>query len=326
MSEDSPSDRATDLNWLGKQERKLSEYSQEHLWYRRFLRLGVLLAPAVAAIAGLVNLEARPKGIVLGVAALITLGITVLGVLTANGTAEVVKSAKRSWQEGYYEGITHWRRQAGIRAGALRQVFRHLNSIMISLDQGLGRPSSVTTRGVIRGDDAVQAFLIGIANLVAIYFDLDATTVNANLMVPTKKSRKPRARTELWLVQFAKENHDRSPNRTVVKVAPKSPSPGAARAYCTGQPSYVFDTRDVKEIDPSRPYKSIISWPIVCDSASDVLGVVNIDATRVGAFGALDDNGDSFRLGAIELGSDALLGIGIALLDPKCYPCNGKRV
>lgn len=309
------------LNWIS---RHLSDYARENPGFTLFLQIGVLATPTVGALVGLAGLEGRPKAVLVSLVTLGTTFLALLGILTARGTAEVAKSADQLWKDGYYEGITHWRRQAGMRAGALRQLFRQINSMLIL--RGGGRPASATTAGPVRGDDAVRSFLTAITTAVVIHFDLDPAHVNANLMVTVRPRPKQPEDLELRLVQFAIENHARSQNNRRLKIDRENPKAGAVAAYCTTEPQYIPDTREVPEIPAGRPYRSILSWPVVCDSACDVLGVVNVDSTEALAFGDLDEVGEAGRMGAMELCSDALQGIGIALLDPKCFPCDGTRI
>lgn len=91
-------------------------------------------------------------------------------------------------------------------------------------------------------------------------------------------------------------------------------------------PQYIPNTEEVEGMDPARPYRSIISWPIQRNGEGQPLGIVNIDSVNKDAFGPLSEDGDEDREAARLLCSDILIGIGIALLDAKCFHCSGARV
>jgi len=302
---------------LRRVESAIGAYARKHHWARKVLQYGAAFGSLALILTGFLPI---PEGWATWVAnaTRITAGlITLAGIAAANDRIAQEKTQEEIREEGFQEGLRNWRLNSSRKAGALGILFRHFAMTIGSGERAADDP----TGAAAEGEKAIIALLQAIVPIVEVQYKASPTETMVNLMIPVRLSRKRKA---LKIVAFAVEVDGRATGREL-SIDPKHPSPGAVAAYCTGQPQYIYDTYEVEGMDQTRPYRSIMSWPIKIANG-DVLGVVNVDSVNPGAFGPADNSGRRYREAGRLLCSDLLAAIGIALLDRRCFSCNDTRI
>lgn len=305
---------------IGRMEAWLGALVRSRRWVRNTLRYGAgAFSVTIAATAFI------PLGpgwtLVFNVMKFASAALVLIGIGAASDTARELKSREEYEQDGYLKGLRKWREQTNLRAGAMGKLFRQMAYLLVK--SGVSRPLKIEAPPhETSGDEVARTFLGAIANAAVIHFGIEAHELKVNLMVPIKSKK---GGVKLELVAFAVEDSNRAVGRKPLPTT-KGPRPGAVAAYLDNSSQYIPDTHEVEGMDHTRPYRSIISWPIQRNGEEHPLGIVNIDSVKPLAFGPLGAEGDEDREAARLLCSDILIGIGIALLDGKCFHCSGARV
>lgn len=107
-------------------------------------------------------------------------------------------------------------------------------------------------------------------------------TISSNLMLPKWKNA-TRLDNILSLVKFSHRHMGRE--FIDLPLNTEAPGVGAAAAFVTCGVQYIPDTTKHEVFDQSKPYRSIVSYPLLSDGISKSVGVVNIDSTEIYAFG-----------------------------------------
>jgi hypothetical protein len=241
----------------------------------------------------------------------------IIGVLQSLASVDLSRQLLKKEEyvaEGVSEGLRRWRVAGNLKAGAEKQLYRQLHSLVSQLRRGV--PQQLTI-GDTSGEQVIKALLNVLAEAVAAQLDMPVANVTCNLMLPEQKSRKGKVR--LVTVAFGAESAYRQANRQL-RVHKKSPAPGAASAYMTGEIQYIPDTHQVPGFDNSRPYRCVMSWPIKCGCGKYQLGVVNIDSENAADFGGETEEGNELRHATHMICSEILQSMAVSLIDPRCFP------
>jgi hypothetical protein len=93
---------------------------------------------------------------------------------------------------------------------------------------------------------------------------------------------------KLQIIEFDLETTDRV-KKVDLSIDPSQNKPGAPKAYNTKEVTYISDTdaRDVKEHFIGKPYKCILSIPVI-DQDKDVIAIINIDSSLKNQFKNID--------------------------------------
>lgn len=310
------------IGFIARLERHVGSFVRSHTWARNTLRYGTALGAVFIAVTAFIPLGPGLGTVILNSLKLASALLVLTGLVAAVDTARELESRDHYEEIGYLKGLRKWREQTNLRAGAMGKLFRHVSGHFVAAE--LSKPLElVAPEHYTSGDEVVRTFLGAIANAAKIHFGVESKDLKVNLMVPTRKGK--RGKISLELVAFAVEDSSRGVRNRKLPVK-GGPRPGAVAAYLDNTPQYIPDTHAVEGMDKNRPYRSIISWPIQRNGDGPPLGIVNIDSVHPDAFGPLGAEGDEDREAARLLCSDILIGIGIALLDAKCFRCSGTRV
>lgn len=290
---------------MGEFWKKVKAFWASATFLRGSLEVLVWLSILATAIKGFIDFRAATTKVPNDPNAIIILVIAVVGAL---GAAAKVwsgildgKTARRldtEFQRGIQDGLARWRDTSTFYDGA----FGELHKFLYKADNLHAPPSGTTSMDVY--DYMLDSILL---NVKAIFGE-KAGSVSANIAVPMENEPK------LKIVRMQPRDGKRRTKREFVLDASK-PSQGAAKAFLTCQTQYILDKNKDASFDASRPYRAIISWPILSGDDGKCLGVLNVDSTEVAGF-ELESDSEKRETLAL-LCAPALRGLALILSDQQ---------
>lgn len=150
-------------------------------------------------------------------------------------------------------------------------------------------------------EDAQGGLLTLLTDAIAHVADGNPGEVTANLMIHEAGA----GDGSLRLVKFSTVRRNRTRKTRIVTV--EEGVPGAAEAFLTRRTSYVSDTHKLDAFEHDRPYRTILSLPLMV-SRDHCVGVANVDSDKVDAFS------EDTRIRLEDLSADWLVTLGFSVV------------
>lgn len=205
---------------------------------------------------------------------------------------------KRDYRAGIGDAYEQWRNSAGLLHGSLRRTHRHVEHLVLHRQTNAGARTA-----------ALEQHLQVIALIVRSVF---GDEVCGKQICVSLALLDPADTKVLVTVKFQAELPDRLPGRRLSLVAGK---PGSVAAFISKRPQYVPDTqaKAVRKQFEDRPYRSLMSWPVLHGTSGNAIGVVNVDSELPNGFDALSS---PTRRKQVEwMCQPVLQGIAICLIE-----------